>query len=53
MLTRPLLQYVADVRVEEVQGNQEVHHQVDAWQEEQAVDVCDDVPTGTVLMIMT
>ena len=37
---------VHDVRVEEVQDNQEIHHQVDAWQEDQAVAVHDDVPTG-------
>ena len=37
---------VPDVRVEEVQDNQEVPHQVDAWQENQAVAVHDDVTTG-------
>jgi hypothetical protein len=37
---------VPDVQVEEVQDNQEVHHQVDAWQADQAVAVHDDVPTG-------
>ena len=37
---------VHDVRVEEVQDNQEVPHQVDAWQENQAVAVHDDVTTG-------
>jgi hypothetical protein len=35
---------VPDVRVEEVQDNQEVHHPVDAWQEDQAVAIHDDVP---------
>ena len=37
---------VPDVRVEEVQDTQEVHHQVDAWQDGRAVDVHDDDPTG-------
>jgi hypothetical protein len=36
---------VPDVRVKEVQDNQEVHHQVDAWQDDQAVAVHDDVHT--------
>jgi hypothetical protein len=35
------------VRAEGVHDNQEVHHQEDAWQEDQlAADVHDDVPTG-------
>ena len=37
---------VPDVRVEEVQDNQEVRHQVDAWQEDKAVAFHDDVPTS-------
>ena len=37
---------VPDVRFEEVQDTEDVHHQVDIWQDGQAVDGRDDVPTG-------
>jgi hypothetical protein len=37
---------VPDVHIDEVQDAQEVYHPVDAWQDGQAVEVHDDVPTG-------
>jgi hypothetical protein len=37
---------VPDVRFEEVHNTEDVHHQVDAWQDDRAVDVRDDAPTG-------
>jgi hypothetical protein len=37
---------VPDVRFEEVQDTEDIHHQVDVWQDDRAVDVRDDVPTG-------
>jgi hypothetical protein len=35
---------VPDVGVDEIQDNQKVHHQVDAWQENHADAIHDDVP---------
>ena len=37
---------VPDVRFQEVQDTREVLHQVDAWQDDRAVNVRDDAPTG-------
>jgi hypothetical protein len=37
---------VPDVHIDEVQDAQEFYHPVDAWQDGQADDVHDDVPTG-------
>jgi hypothetical protein len=37
---------VPDVRFEEVHDTEDVHHQVDAWQDDQAVDIRDDATTG-------